>query len=157
MAFDGAPRLGRTIGRIVRLVCPACGRGRIFRLGLRRARSCSACGWRFERSEGHWMGGAETHMFLSYGASVAVALPLLLFLPLTRPLLSMLLVGHALLSLALYRWSRAAFLGIDYWIDPPRRGPGDGPGPGDADLLHCPPDPPASRRREPAEAAGSRA
>jgi len=57
-------------------------------------------------------------MLVSYGASVVLLMPLVVLFGARPGIVGLVLGGHLLLSLALYRWSRAAFLGIDYWIDP---------------------------------------
>lgn len=149
MPAGGAPRLGTTIVRALRLRCAACGRGRVFRLGIRRAETCHACGWRFERGAGHWVGGAETHMFASYGASVLLAMPFLLFArPGPRGML-LLLAGHVALSLLFYRLSRSLFLAIDYYLDPTPPSPGGGRDPEpETEILYPPTPPPRRKSRE---------
>ena len=102
--------------RIRRLRCPACGQGRLFRRYFVRKDVCGHCGWRFERGEGHWVGGSEVHMLASYALSMLVAIPVIVFYPATP--VAYLIVGHVALSIALFRYSRAVFLGVDYLIDP---------------------------------------
>jgi len=115
--------------RALRLRCPACGRGGVFRRGFERAPDCAACGRRLDRDEGHWLGGSEVHMVAAFGASVAVAFPLVLAFDLPDAAVHALAAAHLAGSLAFYRRARALFLALDYALDPcpdPPRGPGGG-------------------------------
>lgn len=122
------PALFALLYRVVRLACPACGRGRIFRRFFLRAECCAGCARRFEREEGYWVGGSEVHMFASFGLSVLVCLPFLVLFEPTPMLYAAVLAGHVLLSVAVFRYSRAIFLAVDYYLDPaPQEGADDGP------------------------------
>ena len=111
--------------RALRLRCPCCGRGSLFRDYFVRADDCDACGWKFERGEGHWVGGSEVHMFVSYFASVFVCIPLLVALGRTPLVMAGVILGHIGLSLVLFRLSRSVFLAVDYFVDPGDAPPGD--------------------------------
>ena len=101
---------------------------------------CGHCGWKFERGEGHWIGGSEVHMLASYGISTVIAVPVIIFVKPTPLLLSAVIAGHVLLSLLLFRFSRALFLGLDYMCDPGApESPDDGFDDGIAELLRTPP------------------
>jgi uncharacterized protein (DUF983 family) len=118
--------------RALRLRCPACGVGRVFRRGFERATDCGACGRRLDRDEGHWLGGSEVHMVVAFGTSVALALPLVLAFDLPGPALDALAAVHLALSIAIYRHARALFLALDHALDPagtppPGRGGGREP------------------------------
>jgi uncharacterized protein (DUF983 family) len=119
------PPLRVLLGRIARLSCPACGRGRIFRRVFLRAERCTGCRRAFEREEGHWVGGAEVHMFVSFGLSVILCVPALVLLDPTPALHAAVLSGHVLLSLMVFRYSRALFLAVDYRLDPGTGAGGD--------------------------------
>jgi uncharacterized protein (DUF983 family) len=144
-AVPGAPRPADLLRRALRLRCPACGRGRVFARGFRRAPDCGSCGRRLDRDEGHWLGGAEIHMVLTFGASAAVALPLVLLTDLPGPAYDALALAHLLGSLALYRHSRSLFLAMDYALDPTGDAP-PGPRPG--------PEPPGEPVPVPAPGSG---
>jgi uncharacterized protein (DUF983 family) len=141
------PSLLQLILRVLRLSCPACGRGRIFRRYFVRAERCSGCERRFEREEGYWVGGSEVHMFASFGLSVLVCLPFLVVFEPTPLLYAAVILGHVVLSLLVFRYSRAVFLALDYWLDPaaPPAG-GDDPG-GAPAPVRPPPRPVLARRR----------
>jgi uncharacterized protein (DUF983 family) len=111
----------------LRLACPACGRGRLFRRYFVRAERCSKCGHEYERENGYWVGGAEVHMFFSYGLSVLICVPILIVFGSSTAIQCALIAGHVILSLLLFRYARAVFLAIDYRLDPVRP-PADGDG-----------------------------
>ncbi len=106
------------LARVVKLRCPACGKGRLFRRYFHRAEECGHCDWRFERGCGHWVGGSEVHMLASFGLSVIVFGPVVALGGFSQGAIFVAMVGHAVLSLALYRYSRAAFLCMDHYFDP---------------------------------------
>lgn len=142
-----APPLRLLLGRILRLSCPACGRGRIFRRFFLRAERCAGCHRRFEREEGYWVGGSEVHMFASFGLSVLVCLPFLLLFEPTPLLNAAVILGHVVLSLLVFRYSRAIFLAVDWYLDPASPGGGgDDPG-GAASPARPRPAPGLARRR----------
>ena len=85
----------------MRLRCPACGHGRLFRRYFVRKDRCGHCGWKFEREAGHWVGGSEVHMFASYGLSVFLFVPILVLMRPTPALLAAVIAGHVALSLLL--------------------------------------------------------
>lgn len=123
------------VRRALRLACPACGKGRLFRRHFLRKRLCGHCGWQFDRELGHWVGGAELHMFVSYGLSVVLFVPVLLLVPATPLMMTGVIAGHVVVSLLLFRWSRAFFLAFDYLLDPTPPGSDDDDSGGVPDLL----------------------
>ncbi|MGQ0614515.1 MAG: hypothetical protein ACT4PV_12340 [Planctomycetaceae bacterium] len=136
----GTTTLKSALVRAARLKCPACGIGGVYRGGLRRAGLCSHCGWRFERCEGHWVGGSELHMFAVFGLSALLFLPLLFVVGFSPRAMAAVIGGNVLLSLAVLRWSRPFFLALDYLLDPPEPDSEDG-----FDPLVSPPLPAAPR------------
>ena len=132
------PRVKQVLRRALKLTCPVCGRGRMFRRGMRRAERCSACAWRFERCEGHWVGGSELHMLITFGVGALCVLPVVLFGRVGPWTLALAAVVHTTFSLAIYRWSRSLFLALDYLLDPSSA---SGEDDRDRDVLYSPPDP----------------
>ena len=53
------------LGRGLKLRCPCCGHGRLFRTTFRTYDDCSACGERFEREPGQWFGAVYINLGLS--------------------------------------------------------------------------------------------
>ena len=112
------PTMRIAFARSVRLRCPACGKGRLFRRYFVRAKECGHCDWRFERGCGHWVGGSEIHMLASFGLSVILFGPVVALGGFSQGAIFAAIVGHVVLSLALFRYSRAVFLGMDHYFDP---------------------------------------
>jgi uncharacterized protein (DUF983 family) len=107
--------------------CPACGVGRVFGGTWRSAGSCVTCGWLFERGEGHWVGGNEVNLLVTFPVSVAVlALPAVAL----GPSFWTAAAGGALalaLGIAAHRPARCLFFAVDYLVDPAADPPGPGP------------------------------
>lgn len=99
----------------------------MFRGIVRMHPSCSACGFRFTRETGYWLGA----MYINYGAAVAVTIALHLAMtdgfqiPIAVQMAT-LLPFSALFVVAFFRTSRALFLAMDLSWDPPK--PSDYPG-----------------------------
>lgn len=105
--------------RAVRLRCPFCGQGRLFRGFYVMHSHCEACGRNFEREPGFFLGS----IYFNYGLTalvVAIAYPVLLFgyeVPETP-----LLIGAGLFTLVFplvfFRHARSLWLGFDQFADP---------------------------------------
>jgi uncharacterized protein (DUF983 family) len=107
------------LGRALRLRCPLCGRGQLFRRWLLMHESCPHCGVKFEREPGFFLGS----IYINYGLTsliVTVAYVVLLFgfgFPET-PLLVAALAFVVLFPLLVFPWARSLWLGFDQWRDP---------------------------------------
>ena len=107
------------LARSLRLRCPLCGRGRLYRSWFAMHADCPHCGVRFEREPGFFLGS----IYINYGLTgliVAIAYPVLLFgyrVPET-PLLAGSLAFTLLFPLLLFPWARSLWLGFDQWRDP---------------------------------------
>jgi uncharacterized protein (DUF983 family) len=117
------------LGRALRLKCPLCGQGKLFRGWLAMHRECPSCGVKFEREPGFFLGS----IYINYGLTalvVAIAYPVLLFggFVVESPLLIASLAFVVLFPLLLFPWARSLWLGFDQWHDPRdgERGPSDG-------------------------------
>ena len=105
----------RTVGRGLRLRCPSCGEGKLFRGWFTMAPSCGSCGLDLRREHGYYVGA----MYVNYGAPAAVLLSVGIPLAdrLSRWTLSVPLGLFALLfPLWFFRYSRSLWLGIDLYI-----------------------------------------
>ena len=105
--------------RSVRLRCPECGRGRLFRGWFRMAEECSHCKLSYQREPGFYLGS----IYINYGltsAIVAVAYPLLrLFTRIDNVVLMSSTVAFAVIfPVVFFRHARSIWLGFDQFCDP---------------------------------------
>ena len=106
--------------RALRLRCPWCGGGEMFRGALAMHERCAACGLKFEREPGYFLGS----IYLNYGAAVVVAIGLHLVLSTSlgwsAPAeLAVILPVVVALGFLLFRVARALWLAFDLSFDPP--------------------------------------
>jgi uncharacterized protein (DUF983 family) len=105
--------------RALRLRCPFCGQGKLFRGWFRMHERCPSCNAAFEREPGFFLGS----IYFNYGLTaliVAIAYPVLLFgygLPET-PLLAGALVFVVVFPMLFFRFARSLWLGFDQFADP---------------------------------------
>lgn len=109
----------RVMSRGLRLRCPLCGQGKLFRTFFRMHRTCRVCGLKFERDLGYFVGGLELHWISTYVLGVAgyfMASPLL---PAGdwQPLAAY-LAPACVLAVVLYRPARSLWMALDNLIDP---------------------------------------
>ena len=112
-------RYWKILGRSLRLRCPVCGRGKLFRYWFRMHQKCSQCEIKFEREPGFFLGS----IYINYGltaAILAIAYPLLLFnyrMPEQQLLLGF-LVFAVLFPVFFFPFARSLWLGFDQYWDP---------------------------------------
>lgn len=115
------------IGRGCRLRCPCCGYGRLFKSATRMHERCGACGERFEREPGQWLGAVCVNLGLTLGFTVTGYLLLRTFLPLTTSQqLAIWTASAALAPFAFHRlsrglWTSFVFLGEGLYLQWPSR------------------------------------
>ena len=105
--------------RAIRLRCPVCGQGQLFRGWFAMHKQCSHCGAKFEREPGFFLGS----IYINYGLTaliVAIAYPVLLFRGIVPKgqLLAGSLAFTAIFPVFLFPWARSLWLGFDQWYDP---------------------------------------
>jgi len=106
----------RTIGRALRLRCPVCGQGRLFRGWFAMEERCPSCGLDLKREQGYYVGA----MYINYGATATVMLGV--GIPLAMRNLSLVEITVPLAAFGLvfpivfFRWSKSLWLGIDLYI-----------------------------------------
>lgn len=103
-----------TLVRAVRLRCPGCGEGRLFRGLFQMNESCSACGASFKREQGFYLGS----IYINYGATVigTGGLYALLVLALGwshKAALAACLVAAVVFPIWFFRWARSLLLALD--------------------------------------------
>ncbi len=112
-------RFWMLLDRALRLRCPICGRGKLYRSWFSMHAACPHCGVRFEREPGFFLGS----IYINYGLTVlivSIAYPILLFGYgfAETPLLAGALAFTVLFPLLLFPWARSLWLGFDQWRDP---------------------------------------
>ena len=112
-------RFWRILGRSVRLRCPLCGRGKLFRHGFSMFKACPECGAIFEREGGFFLGS----IYFNYGLTallIAIAYPILLFKRIVSE--NVLLLGCLAFAMVFpvlfFPLARSLWLGFDQWCDP---------------------------------------
>ena len=110
------------LGRALRLRCPVCGDGRLFRGYLKMNDVCPDCGYVHAREGGYWLGA----MYVNYGVVVAVSMAAHLVMtdsfqvPVTIQM-AVLVPGAAALVLLFAPWARALWLALDLMFAPPKQ------------------------------------
>jgi len=105
----------RTLGRGLRLRCPICGEGRLFKGLFSMAPACPSCGLDFRREPGYYVGAMYINYGLTAAVELAVGIPLADRVPMST--LTWPLAAFALLfPLWFFRYSRSLWLGLDLYI-----------------------------------------
>jgi uncharacterized protein (DUF983 family) len=115
-----AEQVATRLGAILRQRCPRCRRGRVFRGAVAMNEVCPACGLRFEREPGYFLGA----MYFSYG--LATGLVALVYLLTTLLFPGWPIWGAPAVAVAvlvpfvpvLFRYSRVLWLHFDHWAWP---------------------------------------
>jgi len=124
-------RIGRIVARGVRLRCPRCGVGPLFRGPFTMHPECLVCDLPFEREQGYFVGA----IYVNYGATVvallAGAFGLQRFTDVSLAMQLLLGVATAIVfPLAFFRHSRSLWMSLDYMFSPPDDAPPRGMGRG---------------------------
>ena len=110
-------RVGRILGRALRLRCPRCGRSPLYARWFRMHERCAACGLRYEREQGYFVGA----IYINYAVTAAVAVGGVLVLDWTvgLTLAQQLVLGVALgvlVPLVFFRHARSLWLVMNYLV-----------------------------------------
>jgi uncharacterized protein (DUF983 family) len=116
------PPMLRTITALfvrgMRLRCPRCGKGKLFRRRFTMYERCTHCGWVFEREEGYWTGAMAVNLVFSELIVAAFVIPLAAAQVPLVPLFAIGLPITALLPFLFYRHSKSFWMSIDFLIHP---------------------------------------
>ena len=119
MAASRSLRLG--LGRALRRRCPQCGGASIFDGWWRMKDHCPACGHRFEREPGYWVGAVIFNTIIAIGS---IFLPFGILLIFTWPevpwtlLTIVTLASAALVPTVLYPYARTLWMAYDLYVHP---------------------------------------
>ena len=112
-------RLPRLLFRSLRLRCPGCGQGKVFRGLFTMHEECPACGHPFHRESGFYLGA----IYFNYGLTalvITIAYPILTLTSLVSSQVA--LIGTftfaVLFPIGFFRYARSLWLGFDELIDP---------------------------------------
>src|SRR6266849_5402992 len=107
-----------TLGRCLKLRCPACGRAAVFEKPFNLKMRCTACGVVFKREEGFFVGAIMANVVATEVLILVVYFSCLLFTNFDeRVTLTVLFVVGLTFPLAFYHHSWALWLGIDHLIE----------------------------------------
>lgn len=116
---EKSPRsLGTALRRAAGLVCPDCGRGKLFRGWFRMNASCESCGLSFDRGPGFYLGS----IYFNYGLTALLVGGSFLGLWLGGVLSQQQALGVAialavLFPLWFFRYARGLWLAMDRFLD----------------------------------------
>lgn len=104
----------QTIVRAVRLRCPACGIGPLFRGLFAMAPECARCGYSYRREPGFYLGS----IYINYGVTAISTILLYAFLVMGlgashEQALVLSVVVAVVLPVMFFRWARALLLALD--------------------------------------------
>jgi uncharacterized protein (DUF983 family) len=110
----------RKVWALVRLRCPRCGEGRMFRGAFAMNDPCPVCGLIFQREEGYFLGA----MYVSYLLGAVVLGGAYLLATALLPhwneylILAGLFLPYLLLTPVVFRYSRGVWIYFDRWVCP---------------------------------------
>jgi uncharacterized protein (DUF983 family) len=110
----------RLLVRGIKLRCPACGLGRLYRSFFQMHEQCFYCGLRFVREQGYFVGA----IYLNVAATEFFIFITYLTFVLTRhaadqTVYTVLFALALVLPLVFNRHARSLWLSLDYLLDPP--------------------------------------
>jgi uncharacterized protein (DUF983 family) len=107
-----------TLGRCLKLHCPACGQSSIVERPFNLKHRCSACGVIFKREEGFFVGAIMANVVATEVIILVVYLLSLLITNLNeQKMLTVLFVVGLIFPLAFYHHSWSLWLGVDHLIE----------------------------------------
>jgi uncharacterized protein (DUF983 family) len=111
--------LGTILGRALRLRCPVCGQGKMFRGLMSMNKRCSSCGLWFERAPGYFLGS----IYVNYGVTTVISMVVYL-VPMVirgRPvtwLLAPVFAFCIVFPVFFFRYARSLWLAFDHYLSP---------------------------------------
>jgi len=117
------PSIGAAVARAIRLRCPRCGKGHLFRTWFLMHERCSECGLTFDRGPGYYLGS----IYINYGLTAFCVVGGWFALYLTDILspvgrLVVLAFFCVLFPIWFFRYARGLWLALDLYFDPDQTG-----------------------------------
>jgi len=114
----GRARVRRIAGRALGLRCPRCGRSPLYRGWFRMHERCAACGLRYEREQGYFVGA----IYVNYAVTTILALGGFFVLwgmcdLSTRTQLLVLVPVVLVFPLWFFRYSRSLWLAVEWSVN----------------------------------------
>ena len=110
------PSIPTALRRALALRCPRCGRGEVFSGWFTMRESCAACGLKYEREPGYFVGA----IYVNYAITVVVlGGAMLVAMTLDLPLwgeLGVAIILCVLVPVVFFRYSKSLWLGIDHFV-----------------------------------------
>ena len=117
----GWPRLRTLAGRGLRLRCPFCGGGGIWRSWLTIKDDCPHCGTRFVREHGYFLGSMLVNLVVAELITVATIVALFVFTDLSWIWMELIVLPMALgLPLLFWPFARTLWIAVDLVLTPDR-------------------------------------
>jgi uncharacterized protein (DUF983 family) len=108
--------------RGLKLRCPACGIGRLYRSLFHMNKHCSWCGLVYAREQGYFIGAIYVNVIFTEGLIFLTYLAMLMILPAAdRKVFIVLFALAVILPLSFNRHARSIWLSFDYMMDPPEK------------------------------------
>lgn len=110
--------LGQQLWAMVRLRCPVCLQGKLFRSLLGMHRHCPVCGVAFEREHGYYLNS----MFIAYALGFLVIVPSAVLLAIRNVSVGLfaavIIVETIIVWPLVFRYARAIWVHVDQLLDP---------------------------------------
>ena len=112
--------------RSLLLRCPRCGKGKLFRRWFATYERCSICHFVLEREEGFYTGAIAINLVISELLVTAIIIPFAVWAALNPgvpfiPLVIALSPLPFIFPFIFFRHSKALWIGMAYWLDPPEK------------------------------------
>ena len=105
--------------RGLRLKCPACGRGALYKSAFKMWEQCPACGLVYGREQGYFVGAIYLNVMATEALILLVYLVSVFTGMISDRVIFPLLIGMAItLPLIFFRFSRSLWLSIDHIVSP---------------------------------------
>jgi uncharacterized protein (DUF983 family) len=114
----GFARLRTLLSRAARRVCPYCGQVKVFKNWFSIERYCPACGVRFEREDGYFLGAMAVNLIVAEMVGMSAVIVLLLQRDMSLIWQEALAITVAVgMPLLFYPFSRTFWMAIDLYFD----------------------------------------